>query len=139
MDIQLAVIADAANLSKEGKLNVLGEFDVIWAANVPVKWPLLHFVVKFKASTAEAHGDSFLFQIRIVDDDGQLAAPPAEFQTNIVSQPYPGQGHSGAIILGVQDAVFKDYGTYNFELAFQSARVCSVPLHVRPASDRPRS
>lgn len=137
MEIQLACLADAANLSQEKKLNVLGEFDVIWAEKVPVRWPILFFVAKFKASVGE--GDTFSFVVRVLDDDGQLISTPMEFTTVATRQPDPGLQHSGAIIVGIRDATFKDYGTYSFDLVGNGSLLCSVPLHVRPRVGTPQA
>ena len=50
MHISFAVFADAANLSQEGKLNILGVFDALQVAMLPTIHPRTHFVVRLKAS-----------------------------------------------------------------------------------------
>ena len=50
MHISFAVFADAANLSQEGKLNVLGVFDAVQVAGLPTIHPRTHFVVRLKAN-----------------------------------------------------------------------------------------
>ena len=55
MHISFAVFADAANLSQEGKLNVLGIFDALHVSGFPSMHPRAHFVVRVKA-TAEDSG-----------------------------------------------------------------------------------
>ncbi|MDQ6769535.1 MAG: hypothetical protein M3Z54_06070 [Gemmatimonadota bacterium] len=49
MHISFAVFADAANLSQEGKLNILGVFDAVQVAGLPTIHPRTHFVVRLKA------------------------------------------------------------------------------------------
>ena len=50
MHISFAVFADAANLSQEGKLNILGVFDAVQVAGLPTIHPRTHFVVRLKAN-----------------------------------------------------------------------------------------
>src|SRR5207247_8310900 len=50
MHISFAVFADAANLSQEGKLNVLGVFDAVQVAGLPTIHPRTHFIVRLKAN-----------------------------------------------------------------------------------------
>ena len=50
MHISFAVFADAANLSQEGKLNILGVFDSVQVAGLPTIHPRTHFVVRLKAN-----------------------------------------------------------------------------------------
>ena len=50
MHISFAVFADAANLSQEGKLNILGVFDAVQVAGLPTIHPSTHFVVRLKAN-----------------------------------------------------------------------------------------
>ncbi len=54
MDVPLALIADAANISEEGKLNVLGVFNRITARELPATHPQLTLVLKFVADAVEA-------------------------------------------------------------------------------------
>ncbi len=54
MHISFAVFADAANLSQEGKLNILGVFDAVQVAAFPTIHPRTHFVVRLKANSDDA-------------------------------------------------------------------------------------
>lgn len=53
MHISFAVFADAANLSQEGKLNVLGIFDALQVQALPSLHPRTHFVVRVKGTGAD--------------------------------------------------------------------------------------
>ena len=50
MHVSFALFADAANLSQEGKLNVLGVFDAVQVANLPAVHPRANLVVRLKGS-----------------------------------------------------------------------------------------
>ncbi len=62
MHISFAVFADAANLSQEGKLNVLGVFDAVQVAGLPTVHPRTHFVVRLKADSSDAGSHVLAFR-----------------------------------------------------------------------------
>ncbi|MDB4905881.1 MAG: hypothetical protein JWO05_665 [Gemmatimonadetes bacterium] len=53
MDVAFALFADAANLSQEGKLNVLGVFDALQVAALPAVHPRAHLVVHLKGTALD--------------------------------------------------------------------------------------
>lgn len=107
MKIQMAFLADEANVSQEGKLNVLGIFDRIAAADFPMVHARMVFVFRVQAEYADA-GRQFAVRVRLVDEDGgvlfdasgELGAPqvkPGEFATanqifNLVGVQFPQAG-----------------------------------------------
>ncbi len=87
----MAILADEANVSQEGKLNVMGIFDRITAAAFPVIHPKLIFAFRVQADAADG-GRTFPVEITmeapdgtvIFDANGEIGAPlvPAgEFTT----------------------------------------------------------
>ena len=70
MDIAFALLADAANVSREGKLNILGAFDRIYGAKFPLTWPRMVLVTRFVASPAE-YGSEKSLEIVTLDADGK--------------------------------------------------------------------
>jgi hypothetical protein len=60
--ISFAVFADAANLSQEGKLNVLGIFDALHVSAFPSMHPRAHFVVRVKGSPADSGTHQLTFR-----------------------------------------------------------------------------
>jgi hypothetical protein len=67
----MALIADEANLSQDGKLNVLGAFDRIVAPNFPTVHPKMVFVFRIEAG----YGDSLRkvpVRVRLMDEDGTV-------------------------------------------------------------------
>src|SRR6478672_10252738 len=53
MHVSFALFADAANLSQEGKLNVLGVFDALQVATLPAMHPRATLVVHLKGTSAD--------------------------------------------------------------------------------------
>ncbi|HEX9563799.1 MAG TPA: hypothetical protein VF981_07500 [Gemmatimonadaceae bacterium] len=53
MHVSFALFADAANLSQEGKLNILGVFDAVQVATLPAVHPRAHLVVRLKGNRTD--------------------------------------------------------------------------------------
>jgi len=70
MDVAFALMADAANVSREGKLNILGAFDRVHGAQFPLTWPRMVLVTRFIASAAE-YGQEKSIEIVTLDADGK--------------------------------------------------------------------
>src|SRR3990172_10923986 len=70
MDVAFALLADAANVSREGKLNILGAFDRIHGSKFPLTWPRMVLVTRFVASPVE-YGQEKSLEIVTLDADGK--------------------------------------------------------------------
>jgi hypothetical protein len=70
MNVTLALLADSANVSQEGKLNILGSFGNITANGFPCVHPQMVLVTRFDASRAEI-GQTKQMEIRLMDPDGR--------------------------------------------------------------------
>ncbi len=134
MEVKLALLADAANVTAEGKLNILGEFNILWVPTLPFTWPSMQLVVKFEATAGE--GPKHKLGIRIVDEDGNPAAPPLDGEIDMGKQARPGMPYRSQLILGIQNATFKQHGTFSFEILIASHNVATIPLYVLPAEER---
>jgi hypothetical protein len=70
MKILMAFLADEANISQDGKLNVLGVFDRITAATFPVMHPRMVFAFRVYMDAGDA-GRGFPVRVRLVDEGGE--------------------------------------------------------------------
>lgn len=77
MNVAFALLADAANQSREGKLNILGAFGEIYATNFPARHPEMHLVLRLDASPAEA-GLRKKIRIIFLDQDSQRSSRHAK-------------------------------------------------------------
>ncbi len=82
MDVTLAVLADSANTTADGRLNIMGIFDHLQAATFPVSHPIAWLVLRLEAPRSE-EGDLKRIQIWMMDEDrvlyelaGELVIPP---------------------------------------------------------------
>jgi hypothetical protein len=91
LKIPMALIADEANISQEGKLNILGGFDRIAAPGFPIIHPKMVFVFRIEAGYGDS-GKSVPVRVRLVDEDGAVLfeaggdivapeVPPGDFAT----------------------------------------------------------
>ncbi len=132
MDLDFAVIADAANVSQEGKLNLLGVFDTIWAREFPFRHAAMVFVLRVKADFTE-QGNHHL-EVRLIDaDGGQLFRAEGPLQ---VPPGPPGRPIRPHVVLGLSGVSFARPGDYSFEVMLDGRHLASVPLYVMEAPPR---
>ena len=126
MKIPMALLADEANISQEGKLNVMGVFDRIAAATFPVVHPKLVFVFRVQAEYTD-QGPPVPVRVRLLDQDaavlfeaaGDLAPPPVE----------PGEFATANQIFTLVGVQFPQPGIYKFVVTVGEARH-ETPLSV---------
>jgi hypothetical protein len=133
MDIAFALLADAANVSREGKLNVLGAFDRINGAQFPLTWPSMVLVTRFVASAAE-YGQEKSIEIITLDADGKRLGAA----TGTMQVPSP----EGGRVLKINHILpmtltFPGPGEYSIEILVNGEPKAAVPLDVVQLPDAP--
>jgi hypothetical protein len=129
VQVNLLVLCDAANVSREGKLNILGEFDSIHASAFPLTYPTMVLVVRLEAHPAEA-GDHRM-KLHLFDEDGGDVVPPLEGEFPTGEPPFPGVGiRTAPLILQMHGVRFDHPGHYSFELLVDNHHLRSLPLHI---------
>jgi hypothetical protein len=126
MEIEAFLLCDAAT-DQQGKLNVLGAFDNLWVHQVPVKNPQCSIAARVRFDSVEQGNHSV--KIQIIDQDGQNIAPKLEGSLSI----HPARGTNSAIanlILNIQGLEFKNFGSYQIDLAIDGQLQASLPLRV---------
>jgi hypothetical protein len=126
MEIDFALLADAANVSREGKLNILGAFDRIHGSKFPLTWPRMVLVTRFIASAAE-YGAEKTLEIVTLDADGKrLASAQGKMKVP--------QGRSGRQLklnhVLPMAMTFPAAGTYSIEILVNGEPKATVPLEV---------
>jgi hypothetical protein len=126
MDIEAFLLCDAAT-DQQGKLNILGAFDTIWAKKLPAIHPACSVVTRVRFAKIEDGNHSV--RIQIIDQDGRNIGPKLE--GNISVRTAPNLDSSVAnLILNIQRLEFKQYGQYRIDLAIDGEIKASVPLRV---------
>lgn len=124
MRIPMAVLADEANVSQEGKLNLLGIFDRIAAPEFPVVHPRMVFAFRLEAEYGDA-GRTLPVRVHLEDEDGQKMFDAAgEIATPMVP---PGEFSTANQLFTMVGVQFPRPGTYRFVL-----QVGDEPAHVSP-------
>lgn len=134
MDIDLALLADAATVDASGKLNILGIFDRLGAQTFPARHPRLSLVLRFTAGLQETgthHVDISLRdpdgeEVVHMDGDMQLGPPPGGAR-DAIRVPH---------VLNIDGLVFPRPGRYSFNVKVDGEHHVSIPLLVADKGDR---
>jgi hypothetical protein len=111
MKLSLILVADYANVTQEGKLNVMGIFREINAYNFPARHPSMHLVLSLRAELGEYGVDRNLI-VKLLDADGNEIM-------NLSGQLSVPKGGGGIVpevnaILELKDVIFQKPGPYQF-------------------------
>lgn len=128
MEIDLALLADAATIDASGKLNILGIFDRIQSASFPARHGRVSLVLRFSGGMDEAGEHEVA--IRLVGPDGEEVVG-----LDGTLQLAPGPGAAGGAIrvphvLNLDGLVFPMEGRYTFEIRVDGVHELSLPLTV---------
>jgi len=125
MEVKLALLADAANVTQDGKLNILGIFNALGAASFPATHPLMHLVMRFEATRAE-EGKTKHFEIQLADGDGNKLFTVGT--TLVVPQGVPGSPIRMNHILALNGIRFSKPGDYVFNVLIGDDQKAAVDL-----------
>lgn len=132
VEVNLAVLADYANVSQDGKLNIMGIFQEINAPSLPFPLPQMFLVLTFEAGPAE-FGSQKQLRIVLLDSDGnERIALEGEVQV-----PRPTRRGRRAYIneaIGLAGVPFEKAGDYAFAILVGGETKETVPLHVNDLS-----
>ncbi len=131
MQVPLALLADYANVSAEGKLNLMGAFDVINARRFPAVHAQMHLVFRIEANPAEA-GSTKKLEIKFMAEDGQmLLSLEAELRLEAKGPVPLGEMLRSNHIIGLQAVRFEKPGSYQFAILINGDVKATVPLKLQ--------
>jgi hypothetical protein len=133
MHVTFALFADAANLSQEGKLNILGVFDALQVATLPAMHPRATLVVHLKGSVADAGTHRVSLQwmspsgTELWSSDGELGvtSPPS----GVLDMDFP--------LIAQLDLPLDLAGGYVMRVGLDGTMHAEIPLQVRSAQPMP--
>jgi hypothetical protein len=134
MDVSLAVLADYANVSREGKLNIMGIFDRIFARQLPGQFPPMQLVIRIDARFSEL-GREHSMEIRLMDPDGEAIFDINGSFTPMAAE--PGQGVSLNHIIGLANLPLAKTGDHTVAIWVDNDLKKEVELKVVKAPDEP--
>jgi hypothetical protein len=133
MHVTFALFADAANLSQEGKLNILGVFDALQVGTLPALHPRATLVVHLKG-TAQDVG-SHRVSLRWVGPSGtELWSSEGELG---VATPPQGVHEMDFPLIAQLDLPLDESGAYVMRVGLDGDVHAEVPLQVRAPDQAP--
>lgn len=114
MLLDLLLIADYANATVDGKLNVMGIFNSIHSTQFPTAHPEMFLVAKLSADPSE-YGTKRKLAVKLLDGNGKLIASLLEREIEV---PYGKEGKVVEIrqLLKLSGLVFPQPGAYQFSM-----------------------
>ena len=127
MKVVMAVLADCANITREGKLNIMGIFDVIHGQRFPLTHPQMQLVLRFEADISEAEKTKKV-EIYLMNADGKkLFVLGGNFK---LGPGRPGEVMGSNHILGINNMKFEEPGLHEFKILVNGELKAEVPLKV---------
>ena len=127
VQVALALLADGANISREGKLNILGIFDRISTQSLPAIHPQMQLIMILEADRSDADREHKL-GIELINADG---AKLLSMSGNIkFSTPPPGEHIRINHIIQLNNLRFERFGSFEFKILINNEVRKSVLLRV---------
>ena len=127
MNVQVAVLCDAAT-DDNGKMNLLGAFDTIYAQQLPAVHPQCAVALRVTFA-AEDEGQRKL-KLNFINADGHAIMPPIEVPVAVT---LPDDAHflTRNFIVNIQQLKFAEAGLYSLDVRLDDKSQASIPLLVK--------
>lgn len=134
MNIQTAVLCDAAT-DDNGKLNLLGAFDTIYARELPAIHP--QCAVALRLTFFSGDEGKHTLRLNFVDADGRSIMP--DFPPIPVEVALPDDMHFGTrnFIVNIQQLKFETSGLFSMDLSLDGQLQANIPLLVKHVLPQP--
>ena len=127
MHVSFALFADAANLSQEGKLNILGVFDTVQVGALPAVHPRATLVVRLKGTRADA--GSHTIRLRWTNPRGdELWSSTGELS---IAPPPMGVLEMDFPLIASIDLPIDQAGAYQMGIDLDDHTTVELPVQVR--------
>lgn len=132
MNIQVAVLCDAAT-DDNGKLNLLGAFDTIYAPQLPAVHP--QCAVALRVTFMSGDEGARALKLNFVNADGRTIMPPIEIPI-AVSLPDEAFFLTRNFIINIQQLKFAEAGLYSVDVRLDDKTQAGIPLSVKLVAPR---
>ncbi len=128
MNVTLSVLADCANITEDGKLNIMGVFGEINPPELPFALPMMYLVLGFSASPSEIGSEKDIIII-LMDGEGRRKLV---IESKAVVPPPKRSGSPTYIqtILGLAGCKFEHEGVYDFAIQVNGEEKTRIPLRI---------
>jgi hypothetical protein len=127
MKIEIFSLCDAAT-DNQGKLNILGTFDQIFAAKMPVVHPACAIAMRLRFDKMEE--GVHRVNLQLVNPDGIPVFRPMEGEVN-PRMAEDVESVAVNLILNFQHIKFDEYADYQINLSIDDVGMAVLPLRVR--------
>ena len=128
MNIEAFLLCDAAT-DQQGKLNILGAFDNIYAKKVPTVHPACAIAARIRFEKVEEGNHPI--RIYIIDEDGKSIGPKFDGNVNVRIIGDDVDSTVINIVLNIQGLKFEKHGQYRIDLGIDNKIEGSLPFYVR--------
>lgn len=135
MKLEVFTLCDAAT-DDRGKMNLLGTFDQIYAARMPVVHPACAVALRVRFEKMEE--GIHTVRIQLVNPDGQPVFKPMEGEVN-PRMAEDMESLAVNLIVNFQHLKFEAFADYQIDLAIDGRSVASLPLRVREIPQQHRA
>jgi hypothetical protein len=127
MHVSFALFADSANISQEGKLNILGVFDALQVAQIPAVHPRATMVVRLKAVPEDVGRHNLAF-VWLGPSGDEMWSSSGELD---VGAPPQGATELDVPVIAAIDLPIQSAGTHVMRVALDGDVCAELLLHVR--------
>ncbi len=127
MHVSFALFADAANISQEGKLNILGVFDALQIGSLPAVHPRATLVVRLKADETDAGLHTLAFGWTSPAGE-EIWSSSGELE---VGNPPPGAIDIDIPVIAAIDLPIQAAGAHTMRVDLDGELRAELTLHVR--------
>jgi hypothetical protein len=128
MNIQVAVLCDAATQDNSEKLNILGAFDTIYAPQLPGVHP--QCAVALRVMFMSGDEGARKLKLNFVNADGRSIMPPIEIPV-AVALPEDAHFITRNFIVNFQGLPFAEAGLYSVDVRLDDKPQGNIPLSVK--------
>lgn len=127
MNVQVAILCDAAT-DDNGKLNLLGAFDTIYAQQLPAVHP--QCAVALRVTFATGDEGQHKLALNFINADGHPVMPAMEIPVAIA---LPEDVHfvTRNFVVNIQQLKFVEAGLYSVDVLLDGRSLASIPLQVK--------
>jgi hypothetical protein len=128
MNIQVAVLCDAATDDNSGKLNLLGAFDTIYAQQMPAVHP--QCAVALRGTFVPGDEGTRKLTLNFINADGRAIMQAIEIPVPVT---LPDDAHflTRNFIVNIQQLKFEEPGLYSVDVRLDDESQASIPLLVK--------
>jgi uncharacterized protein DUF6941 len=127
VNVPIAVLAEYANRTTDGKLNIMGIYDTIYGAELPVEIPSMRLVMQMQTEPHD-RGTELLVRIRLDGPYGENLLPHPLQRLIVPEHLSPRVNYPQVVELN--GVYVERFGDYVFIISVNEVEKARIPFHV---------